>query len=179
MPEYLRTAHRVWDYADVSGGPDACWPWQRSIDRYGYGQLRDGDRIRGAHCVAYEEARGPIPEGLKLDHVCHNTDLSCLGGVNCRHRRCVNPSHLEPVEGRVNTLRGRTIAATHAAKSACAKGHPLALVAGGRWGRNGARRICATCRRFRNRASKKRLRATPEYRAKHAASMRVKRQAAR
>lgn len=75
--------------ATVIVGKEACWPWLRSVDAYGYGKLRN----RGAHRVAYEHFIGPVPEGMQLDHV-------------CRVRSCVNPWHLEPVTVGENIRRG-------------------------------------------------------------------------
>jgi hypothetical protein len=73
-----------------------------------------------AQRVAYELEVGPIPKGKALDHLCHNADLSCLGGAGCLHRRCVNPRHLEPVTMRENTMRGRG----HGSETHCPSGHP-------------------------------------------------------
>jgi hypothetical protein len=81
--------------------------------RYGqiHVKLRNGSwSATVAHRVAYEIYRGPIPEGLVLDHL-------------CRNRQCVNPSHLEAVENRTNILRGTGFAAHHARKSHCPQGH--------------------------------------------------------
>ena len=61
---------------------------------------------RYAHAVSYEMHVGPIPEGHQIDHLCHNGS-GCLGVAECRHRRCVNPAHLEAVVGSVNILRSR------------------------------------------------------------------------
>lgn len=83
-----------------------CWMWQRSLDGKGYGQKWNGQRNVRAHCWYYEQARGPIPDGLQLDHLCHTLDLRCPGGKTCRHRRCVNPEHLGPVTTRTNVQRG-------------------------------------------------------------------------
>ena len=58
-----------------------CWVWQRYVSSNGYGRMRIGDRLHSAHRVFYSRARGPIPEGLQLDHI-------------CRNRKCVNPDHL-------------------------------------------------------------------------------------
>ncbi len=51
--------------------------------------------------------KGKIPNGYNIDHLCHNVDKTCMGGNLCKHRRCVNPEHLEAVTAKVNVRRGR------------------------------------------------------------------------
>lgn len=72
---------------------ETCWLWQGSRNARGYGQFWPSDRAIGAHCWAYEDAHGPIPASLQLDHL-------------WRTPSCVRPSHLEPVTCRTNILRG-------------------------------------------------------------------------
>jgi hypothetical protein len=88
---------------------ETCWLWtghtSKSGGRYGkggYGQYRS----RMAHRLAWELIRGPIPEGLVLDHLCEVT-------------RCVNPDHLEPVTTQENTRRHYD----PRRKSTCPQGH--------------------------------------------------------
>lgn len=88
----------------------ACWLWKAGRHRGGYGEFWAGEYTVYAHRFAYESSVGPIPDGLKVDHL-------------CRVRACVNPSHLEPVTNRENTLRGDTIPAACARKTHCPKGH--------------------------------------------------------
>lgn len=71
----------------------ACWLWQGEMNRNGYGRVWVNGKRLMAHRVVYESLRGPIGEGLLLDHL-------------CRNRACCNPDHLEPVTHRENTLRG-------------------------------------------------------------------------
>lgn len=80
-----------------------CWLWLGYCLPNGYGRIAQGhSNPRYVHRVAYELLVGPIPDGLLLDHECHNTDLRCLGGDSCGHRRCWNPAHLETVTYLVN-----------------------------------------------------------------------------
>lgn len=110
--------------------PDGCWYWTGYVQSSGYGKYSGrvtelGDRrkvMRRAHRLVWELLVGPIGEGLTLDHQCHNTS-DCPGGPGCLHRRCVNPTHLEPATMRVNVLRGRGPTAVNAAKTHCPAGH--------------------------------------------------------
>jgi hypothetical protein len=98
---------RFW--AKVMGGDFRdCWAWTAAIKQSsGYGAFQVGGKTRYAHRVAYEFMIGPIPDGLELDHL-------------CGQRACVNPWHLEPVTGLVNSRRGRQ---TRATDTHCANGH--------------------------------------------------------
>src|SRR6266536_2073639 len=91
---------------------DGCWLWIGYLDRNGYGRITDaGHGSDRAHIFSYELLVGAVPEGLQLDHT-------------CRVRNCVNPSHLDPVTSRVNTLRGDTLTAKNALVKICRRGHP-------------------------------------------------------
>lgn len=95
--------------------PDGCWRWTACVTSTGYGRVWTGRRVDWAHRVVYRLLVGPIPEGLVLDHL-------------CRFRACVNPTHVEPVTDRINTIRGDAPDATrrrHRAKRFCLRGHPL------------------------------------------------------
>jgi hypothetical protein len=97
---------------------DGCWEFTGATTAgYGMVMLGRGVGTARAHRVVYEDCVGPIPAGMTLDHLCHNT-------------RCVNPGHLEPTTRRENTLRqwaaGRSNAgAANRAKTHCKHGHPF------------------------------------------------------
>ena len=87
-----------------------CWIWIAARWPDGYGAFRSGDRKVRAHRWSYVHHKGPIPDGLILDHLCRNPS-------------CVNPYHLEAVTHQTNTLRGIGPAAIHAKKTHCDHGH--------------------------------------------------------
>ena len=89
-----------------------CRVWLGYCDEKGYGRILVDRKSRPVHRVAYETWRGPIPEGLVIDHL-------------CRNRSCLEPSHLEPVTNRENILRGKAQAAINARKTHCVNGHEL------------------------------------------------------
>jgi hypothetical protein len=66
---------------------ESCWNWTAGTFATGYGSF---DSHKRAHRVAYELLVGEIPDGMVLDHVCHN-------------RRCVNPGHLRVATVKQNT----------------------------------------------------------------------------
>lgn len=85
---------------------DDCLLWAGRVNRDGYGEVASGRYLGMAHRLAYESAKGPIPKGLVVDHICHDMDPDCPGGI-CDHRRCVNPDHLRPVTDAENLFASR------------------------------------------------------------------------
>lgn len=114
-----------WYLTDQAEG-DECWLWQGTVTLRGYGRLRKDGIYYPAHRISYEIHYGEIPEGLVIDHLCHNRDPECNASTECLHRSCVNPAHLEAVPERVNILRGKGVCAIAAHKTHCPQGHPLA-----------------------------------------------------
>lgn len=55
--------------------------WTGGTTRDGYGRLRVNGRKVSAHRYAWQQAHGPIPEGMWIDHICHTP-------------ACVLPDHL-------------------------------------------------------------------------------------
>lgn len=98
---------RFWAKVDKSGGDDACWPWLGACKETGYGIAEgDNDIFNHAHIVAYMFTFGEIPDGLQIDHTCHDS-LVCNLGWDCPHRKCQNPKHLKAVTHAENHFRRR------------------------------------------------------------------------
>lgn len=109
-----------------------CFLWIGGVFNTGYGQFCTSAKTWRAHRFAYVRARGPIPEGLVLDHL-------------CRNKLCVNPLHLEAVTNRVNTIRGIGPASARANRPRCVRGHDYDRIT-----KKGARK-CSTCEGARAR----------------------------
>lgn len=89
-----------------------CWLWKGYVAPGRYAQFKVDGQPHLAHRWSYMTFVGPIPAGMQIDHLCVTP-------------RCVRPTHLEPVTGRENLLRGRTFQAENAAKTECVNGHPF------------------------------------------------------
>jgi hypothetical protein len=124
---------------------DGCWiaTTSNSSDGYARWRYKPGANEMYVHKWAYLAFVGPIPEGMQVDHACHSAavkDGTCKGGLDCPHRRCCNPAHLELVTASENTIRQNH---ANRAKTHCPKGHPLSgdnLIV---W--NDGRRRCREC----------------------------------
>lgn len=132
------TTERFWAKVDKNGSipsfrPDLgpCWLWKTGKN---YGHFYANGRGGVAHRFSYELHKGPIPEGLTVDHL-------------CRVRRCVNPSHLEVVTRKENVLRGFGTSATNARRTHCIHGHELTEANTYHPPRNPHQRHCRTCNR--------------------------------
>lgn len=94
---------------------DTCWLWTGRLNKpapMGYGRLSIKGNEIIAHHVSYILAKGDIPEGKEIDHL-------------CRVRQCVRPDHLEAVTGKENKRRGFSPLAINSRKTHCPRKHPL------------------------------------------------------
>jgi len=115
-----------------------CWEWLGSADEKGYGRVTISGVVFKVHRLAYAHLREPFPLELVIDHL-------------CRNHLCCNPTHLEPVTSRVNTLRGESPAAKRARQTKCIAGHELAGENVYTHPKRGTRE-CRTCKRERRAA---------------------------
>ena len=92
-------------------GLGRCWVWVAGKTAQGYGGFHPSKgSMELAHRWAYRVARGPIPDGHVIDHL-------------CRNRACVNPDHLEPVSNEENLRRGAGYALRNGMRDECINGH--------------------------------------------------------
>jgi hypothetical protein len=109
---------RFWEKVDVRG-PDECWEWTASCNKWGYGHFRWNGTMGKAHRVSWELEHGepPPPRGSGLE-VCHT----------CDNPPCVNPAHLwlgtsqENAQDRQAKGRGYN-GRNHSEKTHCKHGH--------------------------------------------------------
>lgn len=126
-PGYAQAKKRFLSKIDMSGGPEACWPWLGGKTVLGYGSCSFLGKTLKAHRVAYEILVGPIPDGMVIDHECHTRALGageCSPGI-CAHRSCMNPWHCVPVTPQENNRRSGSPTGINGSKTHCKNGHPL------------------------------------------------------
>lgn len=123
--------------------PDVCWEWQGPLSSGGYGSWWADGRTWRSHRLTWTIFRGPIPEGLVIDHL-------------CRNRACCNPDHLRVVTQRTNSLENSEgVSAVMHRRTECQYGHgallPHPYVPG--------KRVCHTCYYASSRNNQRKRRA--------------------
>jgi hypothetical protein len=116
-----------------------CWIWLGAKNQYGYGRINQNGRLVVVHRMLYEQTVRKVSRSLTLDHL-------------CRVRSCINPSHLEPVTAKVNSLRGEAPMVLVNRKRVCPRGHTEFYS----W-KNGHIR-CRTCKLESNRRYRENIR---------------------
>ena len=82
---------RYWEKVDKTG---ECWIWTAYCNHKGYGRFGYGGKLVYSHRLSFEWAHGEIPEGMQVDHRCHQ-------------RNCVRPEHLRLVTNAQNQQNRR------------------------------------------------------------------------
>lgn len=72
-----------------------CYVWRGRVEHCGHGRLTYQGKPWYAHRLAWTLLKGPIPDGMVLDHV----------KEKCTNKLCVTPSHLEVVTTAENSRR--------------------------------------------------------------------------
>ena len=80
-------AQRFWSKVDKTS---TCWNWTAAKQTQGYGVIMVNSRHQRAHRLSFEWSKGPIPDGMWIDHICMN-------------RACVRPDHLRLATPKQNT----------------------------------------------------------------------------
>lgn len=122
-------------FAGPGGTPGDCWVGIGADHGNGYRTVSIDGAQRYVHRISYELNKGPIPDGLVIDHL-------------CRNRACWNPAHLEAVTNEENILRGDSPPARNARKTKCPNcGSNYSIEAGGR--------RCRSCRQVKRTDTKR------------------------
>lgn len=104
-----------------------CWIWNGATQSKGYSQFWDGEGSVGGHVWSHLHFIGPIPDGMIVNHKCHDWADPPCEEVMCIHRRCVNPDHIEAVPPRENIMSkgSRSPSKVNSEKTHCIHGHEL------------------------------------------------------
>lgn len=91
-----------------------CWIWLGATKggEEDYGRVYFCGMKFSVHRLVYELLKGPVPDGLVLDHL-------------CRVEPCANPWHLEPVTDAVNIQRGNAPYVILKRNRVCLRGHAM------------------------------------------------------
>jgi hypothetical protein len=128
-----------------------CWISNYAVNRSnGYASLgwREDGRDIGTTVqrASYTHSYGPIPDGMVIDHICHN-------------RPCVNPAHLRAIPRGENARRQGE---GDFPLGQCPNGHPLSEYRKRVKGVSAGMSYCGACQRERNDRLSARLKAERE-----------------
>lgn len=116
---------------------DECHICSYSTGSHGYVQIWNGETNTLAHRIVWEFNNGPIPEGLTVDHMCHN-------------RICVNINHLRLLSNNDNSSDNGQVKIYEADQPPCRKGHARIKTMSGQI----YCRICKAAKKRENRLAK-------------------------
>jgi hypothetical protein len=78
----VKANNEFWEQVEKT---DYCWNWTGKVNDSGHGWFYLNKQTWYAHRVSVVHFGRRIPYGFDVDHLCRNT-------------RCVNPTHLDPVD---------------------------------------------------------------------------------
>lgn len=99
IPRFASWAESFAANAPTVDGPNGCRLWRGGVAGNGYGMVWAKHEHISAHRYAWEREHGPVPEGMFVDHICHQ-------------RHCIALPHLRLATAGENT-RNRAGAASH------------------------------------------------------------------
>jgi hypothetical protein len=92
----------------------------------GYAKTMWRGKSIALHRKAFIQAHGEIPNGMVVDHICHNVAVAngmCLSTKStCIHRSCINIEHLRLITISENQIAGLN---GFGSRTHCKKGHEL------------------------------------------------------
>jgi hypothetical protein len=115
-----------------------CLIWRGAQNTKGYGCFAVNGVSQLVHRLAWEDVRGPIPDGMTIDHI-------------CRVRNCVNVEHLELVTIAENNRRKKVAGGLHVGGQ-CIEGHDITDLTAYRHPRGHIE--CRICRTEKRRAAR-------------------------